>query len=139
MTIYYYEEEKIAEIFLGRKIVAVEEGSFSLGERYWEAASGRLTLDNGTQVYVIPNEGGCSCGAGDYSLKKLATADNIITSVKVEREDLNVTEYYEPEETFYRIFVYMEDIQISAVEIQGDDGNGYYGTWFSLVVVPVGL
>ena len=38
------------------------------------------------------------------------------------------------DDTSYKIFVYAEDKKIKAVQVDGDDGNGYYGTGYSIMV-----
>lgn len=111
---YHYDDTAIADLFLGRSIVATD----------MEAST--LTLSDGTVLTVEPNEGGCICGAGDYFLSSLSTTDNIITNVEV--VDTPLDEYEEAHR--YNIFVYCDNTQINAVEIEGDDGNGYYGTGF---------
>lgn len=128
-------------LFLGRRIVAAETGSFPMPPKYYGTASGRLTLDDGTQVLVSPNEGGCSCGAGDYELAHLATVDNIITAVRLEDDSTGdgVSRYDEVTKEYetghYSIFVVADAQEINVARIEGDDGNGYYGTGYRLVVV----
>ena len=121
-------EKEIEKLFLGRRIVSVETGINERMKEAYEYATGLMTLDDGTQVYVIPHQGGCSCGAGDYALTSLATVDNVITSVKVACE---TTEY---EDASYRIYAVADAVEINAVQIDGSDGNGWYGTGFELVV-----
>lgn len=133
--------EAISTLLVGRRIVAAEQGSFDWPARKWwqSNASGRLVLDDGTSVLVVPNQGGCACSAGDYDLTHLATVDNIITSVRLAEE-------YEHEPnswgytggTSYRIYVVADAVEINAVQIDGDDGNGYYGTGYELIVIPAG-
>lgn len=128
------DEEGVRDLLVGRRVVTAEEGSFPTNDGGWhETASGRLTLDDGRQILVIPNEGGCSCGAGDYSLTSLAKVDNIITAVRL----ANTTEPSEYDEgpTKYEIFVVADAVEINLLTIDGDDGNGYYGTGYKLIVV----
>jgi hypothetical protein len=129
-------EKEIANLFIGRQIVSAEMKEFRDVESYYSGsvASGRLTLDDGTRIYVFPNEGGCSCGAGDYSLTQLAVTPNIITNVRVETELASSSAAYDGP-TSYRIFVFSDNVQINAMQVDGDDGNGYYGTGYELVVV----
>ena len=129
----------IARLLIGRRIVQAERGSFDYpgrASRYSDLASGRLTLDDGTQVYVLPNQGGCSCGAGDYELSALATVDNAITSVRMESPE---ADSYGDYSGHYRIYVFAEAIETLAVDIEGDDGNGYYGTGYALHVLPAAV
>lgn len=127
------DDDATRDLLVGHRIVKAETGSFEwfdYGE-YRSLASGRLTLDDGTQVLVAPNEGGCICGAGDYVLSGLAEVDNIITSVRLDVED-EAPEY----ERSYRIYVVADNVEVNAVTIKGDDGNGYYGTGYELIVLP---
>lgn len=126
---------EITALLTGRRIVAVEQGRFERpdGQSWGDAITGRLTLDDGTVVMVAPNEGGCACSAGDYYLKHLATVDNIITSVRVTVEPENDQDY-EVDQS-YRIYVVADAVEINAVQIDGNDGNGYYGTGYELIVV----
>lgn len=135
-TLNYTDNEQITALLTGRRITAVELGHFDRPDRDWgDPATGRLTLDDGTQVLVVPNEGGCSCGAGDYELKALAAADNVITSVRLACEpDPTQAESWEPDRS-YRIYVVADAVEINAVQIDGNDGNGYYGTGYELIVV----
>ncbi len=118
------------DLLIGRRIVRAETGEFDVGR--YDKATGRLDLDDGTQVYVIPNIGGCTCGAGDYYLDHLATVDNAITDVRVAAETQE-GDYEEAKS--YRIYVLADAVEINAVQIDGDDGNGYYGTGYELYVV----
>jgi hypothetical protein len=116
---------EIADLLMGRRIVHVD-----LDKRL-------LQLDNGTEIEVEPNEGGCACSAGDYELTHLATVENIITDVRVVNDpsgdDYNGPSY---QHTGYSIFVVADATEINAVQIDGDDGNGYYGTGYRLIVKP---
>lgn len=143
-TYLTYDHTNIGEIehlLLGRRIVQAEKGDFPLEGRtptwYNENPSGKLTLDDGTQIYVTPHIGGCSCGAGDYELTSLASVDNVITSVRVVAEEPeNIEEYCGEPPTSYRIYVVADNQEINAMQIDGNDGNGWYGTGYELIVVP---
>jgi hypothetical protein len=114
----YYQEDEIKNLFIGRKVVKAE-GS-------------ELTLDDGTILQIIPNDGGCSCGAGDYYLDNISKFDNVITNVEIkavpESDDTWESSYT------YQLFVYSGGISTSVADIKGDDGNGYYGTGFEIYV-----
>ena len=141
-----HDTEGIGALLVGRRIVAAETGSFlPIGEDndWYEPARGRLTLDDGTQVLVRPNIGGCSCGAGDYELTHLASVDNVITSVRLVDESTGDDKsrdggrYDENGEYItgaYRIFVVADAVEVNILTVEGDDGNGYYGTGYSLIV-----
>ncbi len=114
----HYQEDKIKSLFIGRKVVKAE-GS-------------ELTLDDGTVLQVIPNDGGCSCGAGDYYLDNLNKFDNVITDVEIKAVPYS-DDTWESSYT-YQLFVYSGGISTSVADIKGDDGNGYYGTGFDIYV-----
>lgn len=134
--------KEIEALLLGRRIMHAEQGRVSIpygdDEYHWPSnAEGMLTLDDGTRIYAKGNEGGCSCSAGDYSLTHLATVDNVITSVRFEdRPDGD--DYRNPdaldEGGWYRIFVVADATEINVASFEGSDGNGYYGTGYTLVV-----
>lgn len=118
------DEAQISELLVGRKVTKVSDNT--------------LLLDDGTELVVKGNEGGCACSAGDYDLTELNGVDNAIMSVSVERrdksaEERDADEYWEGDEV-YTIFVYAENKQIKLAEFEGSDGNGYYGTGFQLIV-----
>lgn len=112
----YEDESDIQKLLLGRRIVAT---SFT---------DHTITLNNGTVIRVIPNEGGCSCGSGDYELTSLATVDNIITDVRIVNSPSD--DYGDGEG--YRIFVVADAAEINVLQVDGNDGSGYYGTGYSL-------
>lgn len=129
------DRDAIAALFVGRRIVEAEKGASDYpgrDKRWDDLAEGRLVLDDGTVLYLTGHDGGCSCGAGDYELESVAAVDNIITSVRVEcspdGDDI-------AGDGSYRIFVFADAAEINVAEFVGSDGNGYYGTGFSLTVV----
>lgn len=126
-----YDQEDadgIEQLLVGRRIVEVERGEFPVDHGY---ATGALTLDNGVRILVEPNDGGCSCGAGDYDLTHLEAVDNIITSVDLDWRAGDMDSDYL---SHYTIFVFADHRRINAVEVTGDDGSGYYGTGYRLHV-----
>lgn len=116
----YYQEDRIKEILVGRKIVKAELTD--------------LILDNGTILQIVPNEGGCSCGAGDYWLDNLNKFDNVITNVEVKDFGGENAGWGDEDFHTYQLFVYSGGISTSVADIKGDDGNGYYGTGFDIHV-----
>lgn len=106
------DEEAIRSILLGRTVAKVGDD--------------KLRLDDGTELTITPNEGWCSCGAGDYALTELNECPvNAIMAVEFERID-DTSEWA----TSYRVFVLAEDRRIKLMQVDGDDGNGYYGTGY---------
>lgn len=110
--------KSIENLLLGQKVIAVDDD--------------HMELDNGTVIRVIPNDGGCACSAGDYWLESLVECDNIITHVEVDCETVG-DDKYEPDLS-YRIYVVAEDTRINLLDIRGNDGNGYYGTGYRMMV-----
>ncbi len=114
--------EKIKKLLLFRKIV--------------HASGNILKLDNGVILEIEPNRGTCSgCNSGDYEITELNGCDNAITNVELaceEIEDLD-SDY----DKSYKIFVYAENQRIKILQVDGTDGNGHYGTGYSIVVKGV--
>lgn len=115
------DKPQIENLLIGRKLVKVSEDT--------------LVLDDGRRLRFVGNEGGCSCGAGDYDLTELNGVDNVIT--KVEFVDSPDDEYRE-EGGHYRIFVFADNQQINLATFEGSDGNGYYGTGYQIHVAAGG-
>jgi hypothetical protein len=115
--------DSIRALFVGRRVTKVD--------------AGRLRLDDGTELQIVPNEGCGGCTAGWYELTALNGCDNVITRAEVEVQK-NPDDKYE-EEFIYTLFVYAENQKINLATVEGDDGNGYYGTGFEIVVTPAPL
>lgn len=62
---------------------------------------------------------------------ELNECDNVITNVEFVCDDDAVDEY---DGTSYKIFVYAENQKLKLLQVDGDDGNGYYGTGYSIIV-----
>lgn len=114
------DAEDVASILFGRRIVAVDESTET------------LTLDNGDKLIVQPNNGGCICGAGDYELRSLAAFDNAITRVEVDSVELDGEDEWGE---VLSVFVYAEGASAKVIEVEGDEGNGYYGRGFQIKVI----
>lgn len=120
--IYHDETERLNELFVGRKVVSVDEGAST------------LTLDDGTVFDVIPNHGCGGCTSGWYRLDALNTWDNVIMGVSVVSSD-TTDDWGWGGGTQYDLFVYAENGDIgNVVTVSGSDGNGYYGTGFAIRV-----
>jgi len=116
--INHTEEEKIRALLVGRQIVKVSHDA--------------MTLDNGTQIVVEPNAGCGGCCSGWYNIDELNRCEAVITSVRTEATD-QADEHMVDMRT-YRIYVLAADRESVALSVSGDDGNGYYGTGYELVV-----
>ncbi len=121
----YSSKTEIESLLLGRSVVEVDDD--------------HLRLDDGTVIKVVPNQGGCGCTAGDYDLESLNRVDNIITKVEFDYkpagDDFSTVD--DPDNGFYRIFVFAGDERVNLLSVTGSDGNGYYGTGFDLYVQSV--
>lgn len=113
--IEHYEEDKIRELLIGRKVQTVSHDT--------------LILDDGTTLQVIPNDGCGGCSSGWFEVDFLNGVDNAIMSV----EFIEIEKGYDD---VYQIFVYTEGVQVgeTIVSVTGDVGNGYYGAGYSIYV-----
>lgn len=127
--------EALKAALFGRSVVRVERPE--PGERLGWAGDvhGKVYLDDGTVLRLNANEGGCSCGAGDYILERLnAMPVNGITNVQVKVTYPADDDWESP--TVYQVFVIgFDGGEHELAAFEGDDGNGYYGTgfWFDIV------
>lgn len=128
--------EDLRQALIGRSVTGVQLGGelppATTERRYSDdETEGKVTLDDGTTLLLGGNVGGCSCGAGDYTLTRLNDMPvNGIMNVEVET---TTTEYGDT--TGYKIFVLAQDQRFALAEFEGDDGSGYYGTgfWFKVL------
>jgi hypothetical protein len=114
--------DEIRELLVGRRVVSVTSSE-------WE---GTLTLDDGTVLTVIPNDGCGGCSSGNYSISEINECpDNVITDVEL--VDLFSDGRYDDAHT-YSIYVLAFDKRVKLLEVEGDDGNGWYGTGYTIRV-----
>lgn len=114
------EENKneIRCLLIGRKVTKVSENT--------------LTLDDGHTLVLSGNEGCGGCASGWYELTELNGVDNKITWVSF--EDNPDYERDDGSDGSYRIFVLADNTRINLATFEGSDGNGYYGTGYSIQV-----
>lgn len=111
--------DEVKKLLLYRKIVEARQINDTVGE---------LVLDNGILLRVVANDAQAEhCDCGYWYLDDLNTCDNVITNVDI------VYDTKDGDENI-RIFVYAEDTRIKAIEVSGDEGNGYYGRGFTIFV-----
>ncbi len=118
------DTDALREALFGRSVVSVQIGD----DDY--SPEGRVLLDDGTELILQGNEGGCSCGGGDYALTRLNDMPiNGITNVEVDVEKIG-----SDTRLTYRIFVLAQDERFELAAFEGDDGSGYYGSgfWFTV-------
>ena len=111
------DEKEIKELLVGRKVKVNED---------------TLILDNGIVLEIIPNEGCGGCTSGLYELMELNEVDNAITDVEFVCDEDVIDNNWS--DTSYKIFVFCEDRRIKLLQVDGTDGNGYYGTGYRLIV-----
>lgn len=112
--------DQLTNTLLGRRIVEAEMLA--------DSNDGRIILDDGTILLVRPNEGCGGCSSGWYGIEKLATVDNIITSVRYETSE--ASEYEAPES--FSIYVVASAHEVGILTVEGDEGNGYYGAGYTI-------
>lgn len=127
--VQWREREKLQELFAGRSIQFVDK------------EKGNITLSDGTVLRLEANQGCGGCTSGWYEIEKLSTVDHIITSVRVTETTFMARlkdwkgKFYREERQRYTLFVFAGDKRLNAATVVGDDGNGYYGTGFTVRVI----
>ena len=119
-TLNECDEKEIEELLLGHKIVADENND-------------TLILDNGVVLQINPNVGCYGCESGNYYLEHISSVNNAITNVEF------VEEYDDDEYQckHYRIFVIANGMTTELLDVCGTDGNGWYGTGYTIdVCIP---
>ncbi len=111
--------ERITQLFVGRTVEKVDED--------------RLRLDDGTELQIVPNYGCGGCSNGWYQLEELNGCENVITRAEVVDEHIDGMDGHR-----YTLFVFADNQKINLATIEGDDGNGCYGTGFEIVVIACG-
>lgn len=106
-----------------------ELASLLVGRTVAKVANNELLLDDGTRLELVGNYGCAGCTSGGYDLTELNGCGNIVT--KVELENLP---HDGDGEGVYRIFVYADNQRINLATFTGSDGNGWYGTGYSITV-----
>lgn len=111
-------EKEIEELLLGHKVTVDDYDN--------------LVLDNGVVLQINPNIGCGACESGNYYLEHISSVNNAITNVEfVEEYDDDC--YYE----HYKIFVIADGMTTELLDVYGTDGNGYYGTGYTIdVYIP---
>lgn len=113
--------EELNAVFVGRTVIAVGED--------------QLLLDDGTELRIVPNEGGAICRCGAYRITELNDCDNIITGAKVVKDDRRPARSDDGQH-IYRLFVFSGHKKINLLTVEGADNNGMYGTGFTINVYP---
>ena len=119
-SIKHYNISELKEVFVGRKVTDTDK------------TAGVLTLDNGVKVRVIPNEGADCCDSGHYFLENLESFEHVIMNVRVKDKEIKNKKRFD-------LYVYAAKVKAhqKVITVSGSDGNGYYGTGFSIEVMEV--
>lgn len=117
-TLCEQNEKEIEELLLGHKVTVDDYDN--------------LVLDNGVVLQINPNIGCGGCESGNYYLQHIASVNNAITNVEFV-EEFEDDCYYE----HYKIFVIADGMTTELLDVYGTDGNGYYGTGYTIdVYIP---
>lgn len=117
-TLCEQNEKEIEELLLGHKVTVDDYDN--------------LVLDNGVMLQINPNIGCGGCESGNYYLEHISSVNNAITNVEFV-EEFEDDCYYE----HYRIFVIADGMTTELLDVYGTDGNGYYGTGYTIdVYIP---
>lgn len=117
-TLCECNEKEIEELLLGHKVTVDDYDN--------------LVLDNGIMLQINPNIGCGGCESGNYYLEHIASVNNAITNVEFV-EEFEDDCYYE----HYKIFVIADGMTTELLDVYGTDGNGYYGTGYTIdVYIP---
>lgn len=119
-TLCECNEKEIEELLLGHKVTVDDYDN--------------LVLDNGVVLQINPNIGCGGCESGNYYLEHISSVNNAITNVEFV-EEFEDDCYYE----HYKIFVIADGMTTELLDVYGTDGNGYYGTGYTIdVYLPGG-
>lgn len=117
-TLCEQNEKEIEELLLGHKVTVDDYDN--------------LVLDNGVVLQINPNIGCGACESGNYYLEHISSVNNAITNVEFV-EEFEDDCYYE----HYKIFVIADGMTTELLDVYGTDGNGYYGTGYTIdVYIP---
>lgn len=114
-TLCEQNEKEIEDLLLGHKVTVDDYDN--------------LVLDNGVVLQINPNIGCGGCESGNYYLEHIASVNNVITNVEFV-EEFEDDFYHE----HYRIFVIADGMTTELLDVYGTDGNGYYGTGYTIDV-----
>lgn len=112
--------EEIEKLLMGRTVTVVDRDNHV------------IQLDNGIQLILPDTDGGCGCSAGCYDLAVLNDIPNIITKVEFVNDPAG--DDYPQGKGRYEIYVFTGESRINLASWEGSDGNGYYGTGYTIIV-----
>lgn len=124
-TLCECNEKEIEELLLGHKVTVDDYDN--------------LVLDNGVVLQINPNIGCGGCESGNYYLEHISSVNNAITNVEFvnEHEDSEYDDFDAEYYQHYKIFVIANGMTTELLDVYGTDGNGYYGTGYTIdVYIP---
>lgn len=124
-TLCECNEKEIEELLLGHKVTVDDYDN--------------LVLDNGVVLQINPNIGCSGCESGNYYLEHISSVNNAITNVEFvnEHEDSEYDDFDAEYYQHYKIFVIADGMTTELLDVYGTDGNGYYGTGYTIdVYIP---
>lgn len=107
--------------------------------RYVTSVEGSvITLDDGTELYIYGNEGCGGCSSGWYWLEETFKQGSRRARIMSAYVDYDEDDKEPP--SVYTIFVMVDGnpTQLPLATVRGNDGNGYYGTGFTLTATVNG-
>lgn len=121
-TLCECNEKEIEELLLGHKVTVDDYDN--------------LVLDNGVVLQINPNIGCGGCESGNYYLEHISSVNNAITNVEFvnEHEDSEYDDFDAEYYQHYKIFVIADGMTTELLDVYGTDGNGYYGTGYTIDV-----
>lgn len=122
--IYNPDDSDWESLLVGHRIVHAEQ---------YNEDEALLTLETGKKFRVRGNEGCGGCSNGYYWVSRIAAVDNVITAVRCDTEPVHESEDRYCEEAYvYHVFVITGAGEVEMLTVEGDDGNGYYGSGYYL-------
>lgn len=106
------------QLLRGRYVTSIDDGT--------------ITLDDGTELYIHGNEGCGGCESGWYWLEKVYKQGS--RQARIMSAYVAYGEDDEDAPSVYTLFVMVDGnpTQLPLATVRGDNGNGYYGTGFTL-------
>ena len=106
------------QLLRGRYVTSIDDGT--------------ITLDDGTELYIHGNEGCGGCESGWYWLEQVYKQGS--RQARIMSAYVAYGEDDEDAPSVYTLFVMVDGnpTQLPLATVRGDNGNGYYGTGFTL-------
>lgn len=106
------------QLLRGRYVTSIDDGT--------------ITLDDGTELYIHGNEGCGGCESGWYWLEQVYKQGG--RQARIMSAYVAYGEDDEDAPSVYTLFVMVDGnpTQLPLATVRGDNGNGYYGTGFTL-------